>query len=758
MIVKMNPNPLPTPNKPTTPSNPTSQDNLITMILNLTAFLPYYFSLHEMLRTLFSPWKNIRMEKTEKGFSWQEFSGRVGANLVSRMVGFMMRSGVLGTYCFLQIGFVFFLPFFVVCYLLIKPFLIAKKSIGPSLDEIKETERVKFLKSHVIDNKNAASASQWFELIWMQNEKNRLPWWSMEKLLSIPPLGRDWVAGYTPTLDKYSTELTVPHSHWPHLIDRKDEIMAIQQALSRSSDANALIVGEEGVGKHTIVEGLAKMIYEGKCLPQLQYKRLIKIDIPRLISDISDYTNRTQTLKRVFLESEKAGNIILFIDDLDRYTSSGTDRVDFSSVIAEFSKSHLLTFVAITSPFAFQKYIFPVGELVQVFERVDVKEIDLEKTRLILFDIASTLESRHHIILTYEAIMTCVEKSDQFISDIPQPEKSISLLDSACVEATTISKTDIITPEIILSTLAKKTHVPTSVDDTMKEKLLSLEVNLAKRVIFQDEALKTVASALRKAFVVASNKAKPLASFLFLGPTGVGKTETAKAICQQFFGSDKHLIRFDMSSYQSKSDISKLLGSSESGEPGLLSRAIREQAYGVLLLDELEKASSDILNLFLPTLDEGYFTDGFGKRVDCRNLIIIATSNAAADFIFSQIQADPNIQLGEKLLSHVVENHIFSPEFINRFDGVITFRPLTKEAIVAVAKNIIYRFQKDLLATHDLTLTVSDKLIENLATNSYDPRFGARNMQRLLRENIEDKVAQAILSGNIPADKVIRFE
>jgi ATP-dependent Clp protease ATP-binding subunit ClpA len=233
---------------------------------------------------------------------------------------------------------------------------------------------------------------------------------------------------------------------------------------------------------------------------------------------------------------------------------------------------------------------------------------------------------------------------------------------------------------------------------------------------------------------------KPLASFLFLGPTGVGKTETAKAIAQIFFDSDKNMLRFDMSNYQTKSDIEKLIGSMDTGNPGLLTQAVRNTPYAVLLLDELEKADKNLTNIFLTILDEGYFTDGYGKRVDCKNLIIVATSNAGANQINQQENVDQNT-----FLKYLTDNNFFSPEFLNRFDGVVVFNHLNGVAAYSIAQTMLKQIEEQIFSLYKIHIQVSENTLKSVVENNYDPSFGARNMERALRQNLEDKVAKIIL-------------
>ncbi|MDO8741660.1 MAG: AAA family ATPase [Candidatus Roizmanbacteria bacterium] len=300
-----------------------------------------------------------------------------------------------------------------------------------------------------------------------------------------------------------------------------------------------------------------------------------------------------------------------------------------------------------------------------------------------------------------------------------------------------------------------KTHIPTTITKQMKEKLLNLETLLFSRIIQQDEAIKKLSSALRRSFLLIGKRKKPLTTFLLLGPTGVGKTETAKVIAQVFFSDQqKYLLRFDMSEFQSKYDIPKLIG--DSTNPGFLTQTIREQSYGVLLLDEIEKADKDLINIFLTIIDEGYFVDGQGKRVDCKNLIIIATSNAGSDMLYKQSTVEDTLRNNE-LINYLVEKRIFSPEFLNRFDGVITFQPLNKEAINILAKRIIDRITIDIYKLYKVKIIVSEKTLEAISQKGYDPRFGARNLERTIRDEIEDKAAKLIFENKAKPGETIRL-
>lgn len=709
--------------------------------VNIFIFLPYYFSVIQLLKTLFKPWKRIVFKKSKVGFSLKEWLEIGFANLVSCTIGFIMRFSLLCFYLIFQLIYLFFLPLIFLIFIIILPFLYLISLFQKTEEEKKQSLKKVFIENHCLKEENLKKVEEWFEIYWQLwvQKKN---FFELKNLFSIPPLARDWSAGYTPNLDQYGEELTRNISYFKTLIDREKEISQIEQILSKTQQANVIIVGEEGVGKHTIVEALAKRIYEGQSNPILAYRRLFKIDIEKIIAQTTDFIKRENLLKEIFKEAEMAGNVILFIDNFERYVGGKGQEIDFSIIIGEFAKSSHLQFIGVTTPFFYQKFIYPNERIYPLFEKVDVYEISKEEAEKILLEKAFEFEKRFKVSIFYETIKEIIEKSQFFITDIPFPEKAIVLLDEAFAVAKQ-NKIVKITPSMIDQLISQKTHIPVIIDEILKNKLLNLEKYLQEKIVFQQEAIQNLASTIRRSFVIFSKRKKPLASFLFLGPTGVGKTQTAKALTEVFFGSEKYLLRFDMSFYQQKSDIDKLLGSITSGEPGILAQAIRQHPYGVLLLDEIEKADPDLLNIFLTLLDEGYLTDGFGKKIDCKNLIIIATSNAGSDLIFEKGE---NLD-SKTFINFLISQKIFTPEFLNRFDGIVVYRPLSKQAIKEIAKKIINQIIEDVRKIHKIEIKIDEEFIDKICEKGYDPQFGARNLERIIRQEIEDKISRLILSS-----------
>ncbi len=727
--------------------------SFLEALLNIGIFLPYFFSVRALLKTLFDPWKNLTAHRVERGFSFQDWMNQFGFNMVSRGMGFIMRSTLLLTYLFVQVLYTLFLPLIFAIYFILLPFLFFREINSKSADEIKSTLKDRFIHEHMLNKDNYQEVEKWFEALYAKYYSNR-EWWKLANLQSYPPLARDWAVGYTPTLDDFTQELTDPifQAGMKHVVARQTEIAQIERTLSKSENANVLLVGEEGVGRRTVIDALSKKIYEGKINPLLVYKRVLRVNMEKILTQYIEQKQREEFFEELLAEAAAARNVIIIIDNIDKYVTHGEDRVDLSTALTKFAKSSV-QIIGLTTPFLYEKYISPNEPVSREFTKIDIAEVNKEEAFEILLDSAEVFEQRYKIIIPYETIRITIDKSDFYITSTPFPEKAMQLLDTACVYTTQTLKKTLVVPQIIDIVLSEKTHVPTTLTDEMKAKLLKLESLLRKRIVSQQDAVNELASALRRSFLLMGKRKKPIASFLFLGPTGVGKTETAKAIAEVFFESEKSLMRFDMSAYQTRMSIPQLVGSMEMQSPGILTKTIREQPYGVLLLDEIEKADTDLLNIFLTILDEGYFTDGLGKRVDCKNLVIVATSNAGADFIFKSLQAnsvvtaDEQKSFAQKLIHHLVEEHIFTPEFLNRFDGVVAYSPLQEQNIIIIAKKFLAPVAEQIESMYKIKVKVSDATLEALAKKSYDPAFGARDMERILRQDIEDKIAKMIFEG-----------
>ncbi len=756
----------------------------------LIFFFPYFFSFTPLLKTLFYPWKHIITKKETRGFSFSEYGNRLLLNTISSVIGASMRLSLI-SFCILFEGiYILFLPFLTIIFMcVVLPIRLVIFLIEPTQEEIKDKARQAFLSSHCLKKENGLIVNEWFETLWHKRMLEQ-KWWDNKHLFSYPPLARDWAAGYTPTLDRFAEDLTnsVYQSTMRHIVGRKNELSEMQEILSKSEEANIILVGEEGVGKRTVVDGIARLIYEGQTGKILAYKRILKLNMEKILTAFTDMKERELFFEELLGEAVEAQNVILLIENMDKYCSSGEGRIDLTTPLEKYAMHSAIQFIGITTPFFFQRFIFTNEKINRLFTKVDVKEISKQEALTTILHSIPQFENNYSLAIPYETAQVVVEKSEFYITYIPFPEKAIELLDQAAAYVTTrikknpITKITLLLPEYVDAVLSEKTHIPTSLTDEMRSKLLQLEMLLEERVVFQTNALSQLAAAIRRSFILLGKRKKPLATFLFLGPTGVGKTETAKALAHIFFGSDSYLVRFDMSLYQSQDDIKTLVGSLESGLPGLMSAAIREKPYAVLLLDELEKAHPDLINIFLTVIDEGYFTDGFGKRVDCKNLIIVGTSNAGADYIYKQqeimgkldaiaigdsdggiptrAQSDenrgalaggnPKQNLSQfPLIDYLVQNKIYSPEFLNRFDGVVVYNPISNDALLVLAKKMSNSIQETILSLYQIKITVKDETLIEIIKKHYNPQFGARNLEHIVTQEIENKIATLLLEKKI---------
>lgn len=721
--------------------------NFFEGLYNIFIFLPFFFSVPTLLRTLFSPWKNIVNREKSVGFSLEQWASNVAFDMISRMIGAIMRSALIGTFLFIEVLFVLSLPLIIGGFFILLPLLVFIDSLKQSPTQQYENLKAAFLKGHALNQENVPATTEWFDRIY----KDRLlkkPWWHTDSLFETTPLARDWTMGFTPYLDQYAENLSSGSylSRMKEIIGRDHELKQLEALLSKSEEANAILVGEEGIGKDSIINALAQRIYDGKTNSLLNYKRIMRVNMERIAAEHADQKQREAFFEELLKEASDARSVILVIENMDRYLSTAEGHVDLSVPLEKYAQRTSLQIIGTTTPFLYEKYVFPHERVSQLFGRIDVNELSPQNTLLVLETLIPSFEYRYKVTIPYETMTAVVEKSDFYISNAPFPEKAIQLMDTACAEAVQ-NRQAVITPDMINALITEKTHAPTTVSESTKKLLLTIEDALKLQVVAQDTAVHQLAAALRSAYVLLGKRKKPLASFLFLGPTGTGKTEMAKALAGIFFQSEQQLLRFDMSAYQTKNDIANLIGSSETGAPGLMTTAIRDNPYGVLLLDELEKAHKDLLNIFLTVLDEGYFTDGIGKRVDCKNLMVIATSNAGAHFIFERLAQTKTVPTSEDLMNYLIKENIYTPEFLNRFDGVIVYEPLTENALLQIAHKFVAGIARNYEQSQKISLNVSDTLLRQLIAKSYHPEYGARNMQRIIHQEIEDKVAKQILSG-----------
>lgn len=595
-----------------------------------------------------------------------------------------------------------------------------------------------------------------------ESEYRKRAWWTWESLSHRTPIGHQWVFAYTPRLDRYSRDLTQhdysDYAKWD-LIGRKRAFDMMKLILSQERQTNVLLAGQYGVGKTVIIHYLARLIREQRVEPLFYKKRLIVFDASRALSEAAERRDNLELVLRSLLnQAAYAGNIILVIDrlaDLFTYDQPG---FNLTAILSEYFAYSSLQVVATASLADRERLIREKPALMKLFETVDVEEPTEAETIEIMLQYFTPTE-RMRPVFTWKALESIVTYSQQYNWDSPFPERAIDLARGVLLHWKDNGAGPSITQADVEAFLSVKTGIQIgAVKKEEQEKLLNLEDILHGRVIGQHEAISDVAEALRRARVGIANKEKPIGSFLFLGPTGVGKTETAKALAHTYFGDEDKMVRLDMSEFQNPDSLSRIIGSRELNQPGLLATRVRENPYGVLLLDEIEKAYKDILDLFLQVVDEGFFTDAFGKRVNFRNMIIIATSNAGALYIKQAVQAGESPETIRKtLVDKVVEQGSFRLEFLGRFDGVIVFRPLTHDEMKQVAMIKLRLLAERIGKDKNVKLTFTDGVAERLVKEGYDPVFGARSLNHYISDTIESALVKKFIQGSVANNTEIVF-
>ena len=465
---------------------------------------------------------------------------------------------------------------------------------------------------------------------------------------------------------------------------RDTEIKKIEDTLSRSYEANLILVGEEGAGKHAVIDGLARRIASGSVVPALEYKRLLALDYQSMSAVSKIKANYEELIIKIMNEAVRAGNIILVVENFPGFIASSFELgVDAVGLLEPYLSSSRLQMIALADKEGFHRDLESSGKISKLFEKIELEEAGRERLARMLEDAASVIESRSKKLFTYQAVDAALELADRYITDGVMPEKAIDLLEGAASSASN----QIIFREDIEQVVEKRTHIPTEkAKGEERGKLLHMEELLHTRMINQEQAIKSISDALRRARSGLKGAERTIGSFLFLGPTGVGKTETAKALAEMYFGGTANMSRFDMSEFQGEDGLKKLTGAYGSKEPGSLVVKLREKPFSLLLFDEFEKASREVHNLFLQILDEGFFTDASGKKVSARETMIIATSNAGANLIWDLLkqEKDPS-SIQDVVIDAVRSEGVFTPELLNRFDAVVVYHPLSHDQLKQVA-------------------------------------------------------------------------
>lgn len=575
-------------------------------------------------------------------------------------------------------------------------------------------------------------------------------------------INRSYTAIATPILDSFSRDLTrmAREGYLPLSVAREREIQEMITTVE-SDFMGVVLVGPPGVGKNNIIEGLANRMMAEEVSDFFQDKRLVSISVPSLISGASGTGVVEERFLAMLNESAMSGNIILFIDNIHQLvgiSSQGTEGIDLSSVLASTIRSGNVTVISTTNSKEYVEFIEGT-ELGQTLKKVNVNEPDKNQTIKILESHVGAVEAKNKVHFTYDALDRIYDLSNRYITDAYLPSKAIDMMEQVAVTVGKSGRQDpLIRSADIDNLVSHKTGIPlTSVTSKESEKLLNLEDEIHERIIGQDEAVKLVSSALRRARAELRDQKRPIVNLLFLGPTGVGKTELAKTVAHTYFGDEKNMIRLDMSEYQTQNSLPRLIGSSHARTPGLLTEAVRHKPFSLLLLDEIEKANKDILNVFLQVMEDGRLTDALGRTVDFTNLILVATSNAGTSYIQDQINAGRHIdEFKDQLIKEEIRP-IFSPEFINRFDGTVVFKPLNQNEIFQIAGLLLKKVAKR-LETKGIFFEVTEAAQQELAEAGFDPVFGARPLRRVIQERVDDALANFLLTGKLGRRDIVVYD
>ena len=626
-------------------------------------------------------------------------------------------------------------------------------------------------------------------------------------------------------LTQYSTDLTAEAADGKldPVIGREEEIERLMQILSRRTKNNPCLIGEPGVGKTAVIEGLAERIAEGLVPDGMKQKRIMTLDLSALIAGSKYRGEFEERMKRLLREVKYAGNVILFLDEVHTIIGAGgaEGAMDASNILKPSLARGDLQLIGATTIAEYRKYIEKDAALERRFQPVMVEEPSQEECMKILKGIVSKYEMHHHVSVTEEALQAAVQLSARYINDRNLPDKAIDIIDEACSKVSLggfkvpenigkmeealqilavekescIKNGDLerassihheqeemlkkleqmkkragqgnrrkqlsVTENDIASVVSAWTKIPLSkLKESESTKLRKLEQTLHKRVVGQEEAVTAVAKAVRRGRVGLKDPKRPIGSFLFLGPTGVGKTELSKALAEALFGDEEAMIRIDMSEYMEKHSVSKMIGSPPGyvghEDGGQLSEKVRRNPYSVILFDEIEKAHPDVFNILLQVLDDGHITDSQGRKVDFRNTVIIMTSNAGAKSIIEPKKLGFIVNEDEaadykKMKSNVMEEvkQLFRPEFLNRIDEIIVFHALNKEHMKKITGLMCREFAKRAKEYLQIELHIRDSVKQYIVEKGTDRKFGARPLRRAVQTYLEDKMAEEILDQHI---------
>ncbi len=532
-------------------------------------------------------------------------------------------------------------------------------------------------------------------------------------------------------------------------IGRESEYDLLVTALSKNSSSNALIVGPAGVGKSALVMQFAVDSNQGVLPHVVSNKTVFQLFPERLMSGVEYQGDLEERFVSVFSELAHAGNIIVYIPNIENIFGGGGFNMDISGALIDYLNSSRIKIIGSTTESAYKEFVLSRLEIKELFDTVEMREPDEDTALFMVMEKAKELELVNHVWVSYDAVKeSCVLAHSYETEGIVLPGSAVHLLDDVIAYCLTHGKKTVDKKEVQAYVAEKKHIVLDAPTEEESEKLLQLEAEIHNEIVSQNEAVTAIANAMRRVRAGMKNENKPIASFLFLGPTGVGKTKTAKALAKSYFGNEEAMIRLDMSEYQLPDSVDRFLGKQGTYSETVLDK-VSNNPFSLLLLDEFEKAYPHVLDLFLQVFDEGRLTDNSGRTVSFANCIIIATSNAGSEFIReAENSGASNDNLKKALIEKVQEGGIFRPELINRFDDVIVFKPLTEADVANVSKLLLQKVI-DEAAKKQITLSYDEAVPFFIAKHAYSIEFGARNIKRFIEQSVENQLSKLILSGTL---------
>lgn len=610
------------------------------------------------------------------------------------------------------------------------------------------------LLSHLqLDEDELISGIKWYDHLRNLIELHRMP-------KRTGGVARDWSFGWTPLLDRFGQNISQQIGTYGvsllKLVTHDDSLDQLVEIFSKKGRQNAVLVGPSGVGKTEIVTAFASKLLDAsaKIPSELKFRQVFILDASSLIAAAPGRGELESLVPGILNEAYRAKNIIICLDNAQLFFEEGIGSVDIANVLMPIIQAGRLRMILTMDEQRYLKIAQRNPELANSLNRIKVSPANHEETIAIMQDQSVLFEFRNHVTYMHQAIAEAYRLSDRYVHGLAMPGKALSLMESAAHYAVN----GLVTAESVRQAIEKTLDVKVSnaTETSEREKLLNLENLIHERMVNQEKAVRVVSDALRRARAGVRNQQRPVGTFLFLGPTGVGKTELSKALAEVYYGGEDRIIRLDMNEYVSSADVKRLIADG-SENPNSLTAKVMKQPFSLVLLDEIEKAHTDVLSTLLQMLDEGVLRDVSNREISFRDAIIIATSNAGADRLREFIERGYDIEkVHDQFIDELIRSKQFLPEFLNRFDEIVLFRPLNSQELLRVVDLILDGINKT-LSLQKVEVSVADDAKKYLVEAGYDPKMGARPMRRVIQKAVENTVAKRLLSGDVEPGSVIEI-